>query len=104
LASIRQAENRAYSYFENVRFQPSVKKLKIDMLKTSKGSCLDARRRKTLPSLFLKLFSRCFAFIVIFVFSLTLTSGGRVTTLRWRDFAVPLLRERTKVAQQVQDW
>jgi len=39
-------------------------KLKIDMLKTSKASWLDAGRRKRLRTLFLKLFSRCLVFIV----------------------------------------
>jgi len=39
-------------------------KLKIDMLNTSMGSCLDARVRKILRNLFLKLFSRCLVFIV----------------------------------------
>jgi hypothetical protein len=39
-------------------------KLKIDMLNTSMGSCLDARVRKSLRSLLLKLFSRCLVFIV----------------------------------------
>jgi len=40
-------------------------KLKIDMmLKTSKGSWLGAGRRKRSRTLFLKLFSRCLAFIV----------------------------------------
>jgi hypothetical protein len=52
-----------YSYFENVRLQPTVK-LKIDMLNTSMGSCLDARVRKNLRSLLLKLFSCCLIFIV----------------------------------------
>jgi hypothetical protein len=39
-------------------------KLKIDMLNTSMGSCLDARVRKSLRSLLLKLFSCCLVFIV----------------------------------------
>ena len=47
-----------------MRLHPSVK-LKIDMLKTSMGSCLCARRRKRSRTLLLKLFSRCLAFIVI---------------------------------------
>jgi len=57
-----RGEDRAYSYFANVRRQPSVK-LKIDMLRTSIGSCLGARGRKTLRSLLLKLFSLGLAFI-----------------------------------------
>jgi hypothetical protein len=50
-----------------VRLQPSVK-LKIDMLRTSIGSCLGARRRKGLRGILLKLFSRDLAFIVISYF------------------------------------
>jgi len=50
-----------------------VKKLKIDMLKTSKGSCVDARRRKRSRTLLLKLFSRCLAFIMEFRVLPTLT-------------------------------
>jgi hypothetical protein len=82
-----------------VRLQPSVK-LKIDMLKTSKGSCLDARRRKRLRILFLKLFSRCLAFMVISI-SLMLIDRGPVTTLQWRDFRVPLSREDVSLAWSV---
>jgi hypothetical protein len=41
------------------------------------GSCLRARRRKVLRSLLLKLFSRCFAFIVIAYFSHANGHSGR---------------------------
>src|SRR4051794_22970410 len=55
--------NPGYSYFENVRLQPPTK-LKIEMLRTSKESCLRARARKKPRALDLKLFSRDLAFIV----------------------------------------
>src|SRR5439155_4693144 len=45
----------------------------MDMLKTSKGSCLRARRRKRSRTLLLKLFSRCLAFIMEFRVPRTLT-------------------------------
>ena len=47
-----------------MRLHPSVK-LKIDMLRTSIGSGLGARRREVLRSVLLRLFSRNLAFIVI---------------------------------------
>ena len=78
-----------------MRFQPSVK-LKIDMLKTSKGSWPGARRRKRSRTLFLKLFSRCLAFIV---YPKILDAVPFLATKRWRDFAVPLSREDVSVAE-----
>jgi hypothetical protein len=75
-------------------------KLKIDMLKMSKGSCLGARGRKGLRVLFLKLFSRCLAFMVISI-CLMLIDRSPVTTLQWRDFRVPLSREDVSLAESV---
>src|SRR5205807_44771 len=73
-------------------------KLKIDMLRTSMGSCLGARDRTSLRSGFLKLFSRCLVFIVIPYIS-TLTGLRSVTSKQSWDLLVPLLREDVRLAE-----
>jgi hypothetical protein len=57
------------------------------------GSCLRARGRKALRSLFLKLFSLGFAFIVIFVSLKRYRAADPVTTKQSWDLLVPLSRE-----------
>src|SRR5438552_5763580 len=61
-----------YRYFKTVRLQPAVK-LKIDMFKTSMGSCLRRLRRKGLSSACLKLFSG--GLVIILIFSYVSTSN-----------------------------
>ena len=58
------------------------------------GSCLFTRRRKLLRSVCQKLFLSCLVFMTN-----KLASSRHLTTGQWRDFAVPLSRERTKVAR-----
>src|ERR1700674_2441932 len=84
----------AYSYFENVRRHPSVK-LKIDMVRTSRGSCLRTCRRKILRSVRAELSSCCSVFMEISLIT-TLGTGLGTTTQRSWDFVLPLSRERVE--------
>ena len=91
LKANHQALNRAYSCFEKVRFHPSVK-LKLEMLSTSMGSCVCARRRKALRSVFLKLSLSCLIVIVISRVSQRVTESRSATIKQSWDSFVGLKR------------